>query len=458
MSSGYSALLPLPLTTLVGREREIAGVAGLLDRDDVRLVTLIGPGGVGKTRTAVAVAREIAGRFRHGARFVDLTPIVEVDRVATAIAHALAMPETGKIPVEEQLIAFLRDQNLLLVLDNFEQVVEAAPLVAHLLGLCPDVRVLATSRVPLKLSGEHEYVIAPLGLIDDEADESLGGITQSDAVRLFVERARAVAPDFTLSMETAPLVAEITRRLDGLPLAIELAAARIKVLPPAALLSRLEARLPLLTGGPRDVPARQRTMRDAIAWSYDLLTPDEQALFRRLSVFVGGFSLDAAAAVADDARGGDAFCGSSRRSSTRACSTRGRGPGRAALRDVGDDPRVRAGAVGGERGGGRRAAHRHAAFFAELAEEARAVDGASTSRAELERLRADDGNRSPRGVARAIGGPRPFVGSRGDVANTGSSSPGYGEGRPGWSARWCRASEPPSRCGRGRARQRGWWR
>jgi predicted ATPase/DNA-binding CsgD family transcriptional regulator len=191
----------------------------------------------------------------------------------------------------------LRDKRLLLVLDNFEQVVEAAPLVADVLGTCPNVKMLATSRVRLRLSGEREVPIAPLGLAAPDRYRRVEDVAASDAVRLFVTRAEAVKPDFALTPENAVAVAEICRRLDGLPLAIELAAARVKVLPPSALLARLDHRLPLLTGGGRDLPERQQTMRAAIAWSHDLLTPEEQGLFRRLAVFAGGFTLEAAEAV-----------------------------------------------------------------------------------------------------------------------------------------------------------------
>ena len=305
MASGDHAPLPVPFTALVGRTREIAGIAALLGRDDVRLVTLTGPGGVGKTRAAIAAAREIAVRFRHGARFVTLAPVNGAHLVAAAIAQALGVQEAGDTPVEQRLVAFLRDKHLLLVLDNFEHVVDAAPLVAHLLASCPDLHVLATSRIPLKLSGEREYALAPLGVADPAEPASPGETVHSDAVLLFAERARAVAPDFQLSADMAPLISEICRRLDGLPLAIELAAARVKVLPPSALLARLEHRLPLLTGGNRDLPDRQRTMRDAIAWSYDLLSPEEQVLFRLLSVFVGGFSLEAAEFVAGEGERGN---------------------------------------------------------------------------------------------------------------------------------------------------------
>jgi predicted ATPase/DNA-binding CsgD family transcriptional regulator/DNA-binding XRE family transcriptional regulator len=295
--------LPAPLSTFVGRDREIATVAPLMCRDDVRLVTLTGPGGVGKTRLALAAAVGLVESFADGVHFVGLAAVADSGLVLPTIARSLGLRDSGDAPVFTRLRAFLRDKRLLLLLDNVEHLLACTPLIADLLGACPHLKVLATSRVRLGVSGEREYPVPPLALPETGGALFEERWSESEAIRLFVDRARQFRPEFALTDENATTVVEVCRRLDGLPLAIELAAARIKVLSPSDLLARLEMRLPLLTGGARDLPARQQTMRDAIAWSYDLLPPEQQALFRRLAVFVGGFTLAAAEYV--DRESGD---------------------------------------------------------------------------------------------------------------------------------------------------------
>jgi predicted ATPase/transcriptional regulator with XRE-family HTH domain len=293
---------PIAPTPLVGREREVAAACALLRHADgtagTRLLTLTGPGGVGKTRLALAVYDEIRTDFADGGAWVDLGALRDVTLVPAAMVHALGIEERGDRAPRELLTAMLAERHLLLVLDNCEHLLPAMPFVAELLAAGPHLVVLATSRSRLRLRGERESPVRPLAVPGAEgASSPLAGLAGVAAVRLFVERAQAVKPDFFLTAEQAPAVAEICRRLDGLPLALELAAARVKVLPPASLLAQLERRLPLLTAGAREAPARQRTMHDTIAWSYELLNPEEQTLFRRLAVFAGGFSLEAAEAV-----------------------------------------------------------------------------------------------------------------------------------------------------------------
>jgi predicted ATPase len=284
--------LPVQPTPLVGRETELEQVSGLLQRQagtreaGGRLVTLTGPGGTGKTRLALQLAAELLEAFRDGAFFVDLAPIRDPALLAATIAQVLGIRETEGQPLIDSLKAYLRPKELLLLLDNFEQLLAAAPEVAELLSAAPQLQVLVTSRAVLQLRAEHEYPVPPL--------------PAASAVELFLQRAAAVAPHFRLTAENAPVVTEICQRLEGLPLAIELAVGRLKLFPPAVLLARLDTRLPLLTGGARDLPARQQTLRRAIAWSYELLTEPQQQLFRLLSVFVGGFSLAAAEAVCSD--------------------------------------------------------------------------------------------------------------------------------------------------------------
>jgi predicted ATPase/transcriptional regulator with XRE-family HTH domain len=290
--------VPMPLTRLIGREVEIEALRTILHRDDVRFVTLTGAGGSGKTRLAIAVAAEIGDAFPDGVVFVDLSPLTDPTLVVPTIATSLGVREVVDQSLSETLSSFLTSKQLLLVLDNCERILAAAPDITTLLAACPGLSVLATSREPLHVRGEREFPVPPLPLPATTPLLELGQFASAPAIALFVERAEESQPEFTMTTENMAAVAAICRRLDGLPLAIELAAARVKVLPPQALLVRLEHRLPLLTGGGRDLPARQRTMRDAIAWSYDLLSPDEQALFRRLAVFAGGFTLASAEAVA----------------------------------------------------------------------------------------------------------------------------------------------------------------
>ena len=295
----YRNNLPLQPTPLVGREKEVSEVRDLLRGDETRLLTLAGPGGTGKTRLALQAAADLLEDFPDGAFFVSLATLGDPDRFISTVAETLGVMETGDQPFKETLKDYLGERRLLLVLDNFEQVLGAAPAVTELLSAAPYLKVLATSRAPLGLYGEHEFPVPPLTMPDLRHPPSLERLTQYEAVGLFVERARAIKPDFAITNESAPAVAEICVRLDGLPLAIELAAARIKMLPPRAMLHRLGSRLKLLTGGPRDLPERQRTLRATIEWSHALLDEGERILFSRLAVFSGGRTLEAIEAVCD---------------------------------------------------------------------------------------------------------------------------------------------------------------
>jgi|SRR5579884_741630 len=299
---GVVAHLPTPPASLIGRESELAALVELASRDDVRLVTLLGPGGTGKTRLVLEAATQLAPAFGR-AYFVDLAPITEASVVGSAIAQLLGVEESAEVPMAEAIARTLGSSPALLVLDNFEQVIAAAPFVHELLSAAPALTLLVTSQASLHLRDEREFPVPPLALPATDTP-----VDQAPAVRLFVDRAQAVKPAFELTEENADAVAALCRRLDGLPLAIELAAARVKLLSPQAILNRLQDRLDLLAGGASDLPARQRTLRDAIEWSYNLLEPSEQMLLSRLGVFSGGCSLELADSVAGAGIGvGDSF-------------------------------------------------------------------------------------------------------------------------------------------------------
>ncbi|MGH2602932.1 MAG: ATP-binding protein, partial [Dehalococcoidia bacterium] len=295
--SRVAGALPWPRTDLIGRERELAAMRSLLLDRAVPLLTLTGPGGVGKTRLALAIAHEVGASFSDGTVFVNLTPMSDPDLVLAAIALSLGVRDAGDRPLLEQVVAYLKPKQLLLVLDNCEHVLAAAPSLADLLAACPAVQIVATSRAPLRIQAEHLFPVPPLALPDPARSASSGDLATTAAVALFVERGRAIDTGFALTEANAAAIAGICLRLDGLPLALELAAARLRLLSPQALLALLSRRLTLLTDGARDLPARQRTLRDAIAWSYELLTSEARHLLRQLAVFAGAFDLAAAAAV-----------------------------------------------------------------------------------------------------------------------------------------------------------------
>src|SRR5215213_2694813 len=388
----YLHNVPHPATPLIGREREIAtarATFGLATSGDLkpdrelqtaRLLTLTGPGGAGKTRLSLHLAAELGAEFTDGAAFVPLADVTNPVLVPVAIASALDLGDTSGESPRDLVFAHLRDRHLLLVLDNFEQVMSAVPLVAELLTGCPRLRVIATSRERLSIRGEQELPLPPLALPKipprlasdgssaEEAAAAINDIRRAEAIRLFVSRAQSVKPGFEITAANAAAVVEICSRLDGLPLAIELAAARIRLLSPDALLARFGRRLDVLERGPRDLPARQQTMRDTIAWSYDLLDPAERRLFTRLSVFAGGATLEAVEAVAGDAESGDGMADLELIESLADKSL---------IKLVGDDPRIQMLQTIRDYGQERLAesserqtiGRRHAEFFLALAEE-----------------------------------------------------------------------------------------
>ncbi len=298
------SLLPISLTPLLGRQQEVAALVQSLSRNDVRLITLIGPPGVGKTRLAVQVAAEAESMFAHGLKFIDLAPINEPNGFLPAVAQNLAVNEIAEMPLMPRMAQALRQKNMLLVLDNFEQLVDAAPQLYQLLSSAPNVKALVTSRIPLYLGGEHQFSVLPLGVPQGTPTfiqtEAVQNLMEFAGIRLFVDRARAVQPEFQLTPENTGAVIEICWRLDGLPLAIELAAARVRTFSPLVMLKEFEHRFNWLARNNREEQASKQTLRGAIEWSYNLLTEKEQILFRRLSVFSAGRSVATAQAVCAD--------------------------------------------------------------------------------------------------------------------------------------------------------------
>ena len=340
---------PLPRTRFIGREAERASARSLLLDDAAPLLTLTGPGGVGKTRLALAIAEDVAEHFADGVAWVDLAPLNDAALVPMTLANALAITPSPGQSVLEELARHLRVQQMLLLLDNCEHLLPAvADVAAGLLITCPALQMLTTSRAPLHIRGEQVLPVEPLPLPTEDTP-SLSALQQNEAVRLFVDRARAVRPAFALTETNAAMVATICRALDGLPLAIELAAARITILSPEALLAQMTDRLSLLSDGPRDAPTRQQAIEATIAWSYELLSPEDQALFRRLAVFSGGFTLEAAQDVAGNREIASArHCASSQRPGRSQSRLPHGARRRAPLHDAGDHPRLQPGPAAGK--------------------------------------------------------------------------------------------------------------
>jgi predicted ATPase len=288
--------LPTQPTRFIGRAAQLGAIKVFIDREDVRLVTLLGPGGTGKTRLSIQAAHDMLERFPDGVTFVPLADDTDGDQFVSRVAQRLNVRQGGR-PLQESVQDYLYDKRALLILDNFEQLMSAAPIVAELLVAAPKVKMIVTSRTALNLMGEQVFPVPPLGLPGLQDEVAADSLMDFEAVHLFVERAQAVQPNFSLNQANAGAIAEICRRLDGLPLALELAAARVRILTPGAILNRLDDALKLLTGGARDLPSRHQALRNTLMWSYDLLKPDEQTLFARLGVFVGGFTLEAAETV-----------------------------------------------------------------------------------------------------------------------------------------------------------------
>src|SRR5216684_8231027 len=300
---GNKQNLPVQGTPLIGREQEVAVICSLLRRPEVHLSTLTGTGSIGKTRLSLQVATELLGNFADGVYFVPLAPIRDPELVMPAIAQALGIKETGGQTPFSLLKAFLQDRHLLLLLDNFEQILPLAPRLSALLVVCSHLKILVTSRAPLHISGEYEFLVPPLAVSSLKQLPTVESLSQYAAIALFLQQARMIKPDFQVTPANARFIAEICVRLDGLPLAIELAAARSKLLSPQALLSCLEHRLSVLTVGEQDAPLRQQTLRNTLSWSYDLLDKDEQWLFRHLAIFVGGCQLSAVEALCTELGG-----------------------------------------------------------------------------------------------------------------------------------------------------------